>query len=267
MFLDPIIPEYILAELTDLTLAENRNFALNTVGYPVLTSIVTVITLYILVTRQQFIRSHIARVFSLRANLSKYTQSHRTEVNVRGTCSSLRKKKTISKSGILDFASLSIGGIIIGSILTKKLFFAMILTQSMAPLIMPGDLIVTEAYTKNNITVGDVIVFTPRSSDNTFVHRVISVSEKGIRTQGDNANPDSWVLTDKDIQGKAVSVNQKPFVLKGLGYYFLPINSPAMASDPKYNTVRAILSIFQTFGPIISLMILLLILFPTRNKE
>jgi len=266
MILYQIIPEDTLNELMDLFLAENRTFALNTAGYPILASIVTAITLFILVTRQQFIRRYIVLGISSLTPLSKYTQNHQTKVNVRGTYSGLRKKKTISKSGILDFAGLSVGGLIIISILTKKLFLAMVLTQSMAPLIMPGDLIVTEAYTKN-ITVGDVIVFSPPSTPNTYVHRVISISEKGIKTKGDNANPDNWVLTDKQIQGKVVSINQNPLALKGLGYYFLPINSPAMQSDPKYNTVRGLLSTFQTSGPFIALILLLFVLVPTRNKQ
>lgn len=265
MILYQIIPEDTLTELMDLTLAENRGFFLSTIGYPVLASLVTAITLYILITRLQFIRSHTAWAISLLVNLSKYNQKHQTEVKIRETYSSLRKKNTISQSGIFDFASLFIAGIIIISILTKKIFLALVLTQSMAPLMMPGDLIVTEAYTKN-ITAGDVIVFTPPSTYNTYVHRVISVSENGIRTKGDNAHPDNWVLNDKHIQGKAVSIDQKPLVLKGLGYYFLPINSPAMATDPNYTTVRTIISTMQTFGPVVALIILFFVLVPTRNK-
>jgi len=266
MFLYQIISEDTLIELKELFLVENRSFVMATVGYPILASIVTAIVLYILVKRQQLIRSYIVRIINLLEILLKYNNKRQTKIKIRGTCSSLRKKKTINKSGAFDSASMFVGGIIIVSIITKKLFFAVVLTQSMAPLIAPGDLIVSEAYTKN-ITVGDVIVFTPPNTNKPYVHRVISVSDSGIRTKGDNSNPDSWLLKDKQIQGKAISINQKPFVLRGLGYYFLPINSPEMATDVKYNTVRTIITAMQTFGPFIALIIMFFVLLPAGKRS
>lgn len=262
MFLDQIIPQDTLTILKDL--AESRAFY-PTMVYPALASIITGITLYLLITRQEFIRQQAARAIKILIITREYFIRRRNEADVKDIYTSLKKKQTVSTNSIFDFISMALGGIIILSILTKTLFLALVTTASMAPLIMPGDLIVAEAYTKN-ITVGDVIVFLPPSTDRSYVHRVTSVSENGIRTKGDNALPDSWKLSRDNIQGKAVSINQKPLVLRGAGFYFMPINSPQMASDPQYNMVRKGISTVQTFGPILSIITIFFALFTMRKK-
>lgn len=123
----------------------------------------------------------------------------------------------------------------------------------------------TQAFTKN-ISVGDVIVFIPGSGDRMVVHRVLSIAEDGIRTKGDNANPDSWRLTKDNIKGKTISINQKPIVIRGLGYYFMPVNNPMSAQDPALRATQGSIRALQQFGPIVAIIITVFILLTSGKK-
>lgn len=195
----------------------------------------------------------------------EYFRRRRTEIEIKNICKSFKRERAINTKNLLEIGSVVLSGIIIISILTKTFFLAMVTTQSMAPLIMPGDLVVTEAFTKN-ITVGDVIIFTPPYKDIMYVHRVTSISDGVIRTKGDNAPPDSWKLTQNDIKGKAISINQNPIVIKGWGFYFMPINDPKIESDPAYQSVRNYIKVVQTYGPLISILAVLLGILTLRRK-
>ena len=63
----------------------------------------------------------------------------------------------------------------------------------------------------DDLEVGDVIVFDSGYFSYPIIHRIIEISDEGIKTKGDH-NPvaDSWVLTNEQVYGKAVVVI--PFV-------------------------------------------------------
>jgi len=63
----------------------------------------------------------------------------------------------------------------------------------------------------DNLNVGDVIVFDSGYFSYPIIHRIVEISDEGIKTKGDH-NPvaDSWVLTNEQVYGKAVVVI--PFV-------------------------------------------------------
>ena len=87
-----------------------------------------------------------------------------------------------------------------------------VLTGSMEPGILPGDIVVTQGVDgqqAKNLQVGDVIAFLPWPDDETLVtHRIIAkgVTSKGTQftTQGDNNNaPDTWnPVHDYQVRGK-----------------------------------------------------------------
>lgn len=85
------------------------------------------------------------------------------------------------------------------------LYPSVIATGSMEPLIKPGDVIIIEKISKDNVknlTEGDIIQFT--SNNATICHRIIEVIEpvSKYRTKGDNNNvADSEILTVDHIQG------------------------------------------------------------------
>jgi len=82
-----------------------------------------------------------------------------------------------------------------------------VLTDSMAPAISPGDVLVTLPTSALTPGVGDVIVYTARMIDGTpkatFSHRIISGDGvKGFVTKGDNnPNPDLTQPVTSDIDG------------------------------------------------------------------
>lgn len=236
-----------------------------TMVYPALISIIAGIILFILVTKQRFIVNSISPLIDAIIWFSKYSGKKRKNAMVVGIIDSMKKPEPINKSNTSDFLGFVIVGIIIISILTKTLFLAVVTTQSMAPLIMPGDLVLTQAFTKN-ISVGDVIVFIPDSGDKMVVHRVLSVAEDGIRTKGDNANPDNWKLTQDNIKGKTISINQNPIVIRGLGYYFMPINDPMRAQDPTLRATRENIIALQRIGPIVAIVIMVFVLLTSGKK-
>lgn len=236
-----------------------------TMAYPALISIIAGIILFILVTKQRAIYNFSAPFIDATIWFSKYIKNRRNNAMVIGIIDSMKKPEPINKNKIYDLFGSVIFGIIIISILTKTLFLAVVTTQSMAPLIMPGDLVLTQAYTKN-ISVGDVIVFIPGSGDKMVVHRVLSIAEDGIRTKGDNANPDSWRLTQDNIKGKTISINHNPLVIRGLGYYFMPVNNPMSAQDPALRATQGGIRAMQQFGPVFAILIMVFVLFTSGKK-
>ena len=164
---------------------------------------------------------------------------------------------------------LVIPGIFMVLILTKSIFFGIVTTQSMVPAIYPKELVLIEGLTKD-IKKGDIIVFKKPGYQEIVIHRVFSVEDSAIRTKGDNADIDTWVLRKKDILGKAVTIFGKPIAgLKNIGFYFMPIKTPFAASDPSVKAMANTLDVLRLYGPIISAIMLLLALLtpPERRKK
>jgi signal peptidase I len=90
--------------------------------------------------------------------------------------------------------------------------------ESMQPLFRPGDRIVFVPCRVEELRRGDVIIFKPPGQDERVVHRVLSTGSEGVRTQGD-ANPyrDTGELQQKDIAGRAVSVERRGMVIPVAG--------------------------------------------------
>lgn len=158
-----------------------------------------------------------------------------------------------------------LGMIIFGLLILKKAFFlSLVVSQSMMPTLMAADLVVAESLTTENIKVGDIVVFTPPGYGYSIVHRAVSVDNGKIRTKGDNVGiVDSWVLTNKDIEGKVISFNGKPVVIKNIGTYFMPYEPYILGSDPTYELIKTTVQTIHTYGPIILIILLLLILMST----
>lgn len=74
--------------------------------------------------------------------------------------------------------------------------------QSMSPTFRPGHVLYVRP-TAQDIQVGDVIVFLHPTANIYYVHRVVSKTQGGWITRGDN-NPfeDSWLVTPEDVVGR-----------------------------------------------------------------
>jgi signal peptidase I len=93
-----------------------------------------------------------------------------------------------------------------------------VLSGSMTPMMLPGDMIVAKSINPNELTVGDVMVFHPPGSkpDTLVTHRIISIEEgeeRLFQTKGDanNAKDDFKVLAS-NVVGKLI------FVIPFAGY-------------------------------------------------
>jgi len=107
------------------------------------------------------------------------------------------------------------------------LFFAIVTSGSMDPTLKKGDLVFMQKILVKP-EVGDIIIYQDPtrarvgSQPLTITHRIVEISADTIKTKGDNnPNIDSWSTNRKNILGKAVILNGKPFVLRDVGKYFL----------------------------------------------
>jgi len=77
--------------------------------------------------------------------------------------------------------------------------------SSMSGTFRPGDLLYVVPYEGEEVRCGDVIVFIPPGRERRVVHRVVSVSPGGIRTQGDNSSKeDPYFLKPEHIIGRVM---------------------------------------------------------------
>ncbi len=117
-------------------------------------------------------------------------------------------------------------------LLNNMLFFAVVTSGSMEPVLKKDDLVLVQ-----NIYVepqqGKIIMFDAEQKL-PVIHRIYSITPEGIKTKGDAAeNPDSWTIQKKDIKGEVVLYNNKPIIIKNIGSYFN--FDPSRRKDIKYS--------------------------------
>ena len=93
-----------------------------------------------------------------------------------------------------------------------------VLSGSMMPMMMPGDMIIVNTINSENLKVGDVIAFKdPYGASSIVTHRIISIDDSSgsrvFQTKGDaNGIPDIFPVPSSTVIGKLV------FVLPLVGY-------------------------------------------------
>ncbi|MET3175488.1 UNVERIFIED_ORG: signal peptidase [Arthrobacter sp. UYCu721] len=137
---------------------------------------------------------------------------------------------TLLVLGVAAFLALAIGPRVLGyQTLTM-------LTGSMAPLINPGDVVITQPVPASEITAGDIITYhIPVEDQRVETHRVTEVianpdGSVAVRTKGDaNNGADPWTATisgttvDRHVTtiphiGKVIRAVREPLVLNILMY-------------------------------------------------
>ncbi len=82
--------------------------------------------------------------------------------------------------------------------------------SSMSPALKATDIIHVLLCKGKQIRRGDVIVFSPPGSNDMVVHRVVSFSDQGLSTRGDNNNDiDTWSLSPDRIVGRVVQAQRE----------------------------------------------------------
>ncbi len=103
----------------------------------------------------------------------------------------------------------------------KIIFFTAVVSNSMKPEFQRGDMVLTQAISTDP-QVGDIVTFKAYGEVNPITHRVVGIQDNIVRTKGDNNPlPDDYGTTKSDIIAKAIVINGHPFVLKGMGSYFI----------------------------------------------
>ena len=81
--------------------------------------------------------------------------------------------------------------------------------SSMKPFLKTSDILYLSCYKGDDMKCGDVIAFRPPDSSDIIIHRIISISDRGIRTRGDNNNhADYWNLNADHIIGRVVQTKR-----------------------------------------------------------
>jgi signal peptidase I len=111
-----------------------------------------------------------------------------------------------------------------------------VLSGSMMPMMMPGDMIIANTVNPDDLKVGDVIAFQdPDGRPNTIVtHRIVSINDSSVsrifQTKGDaNSAPDIFSVPASNVKGELV------FVLPVIGYL------PGLLKDNKIIYILAII--------------------------
>ncbi len=116
--------------------------------------------------------------------------------------------------------------------LTHKLFFAVVVSDSMYPTFKRGDMYLAQAIYINP-KPGDIIMFRRPDVGLPVSHRVLRVVGDLIYTGGDASGPDLIPIKKKDVIAQAVMIGGRPIVIPGLGKYFI-LNAKQMRSIGPY---------------------------------
>ncbi|MDD5473388.1 MAG: signal peptidase I [Candidatus Methanoperedens sp.] len=194
----------------------------------------------------------------------KFNTTNRT-AKVNATMSIYREhsKKFTLRAVLMPIAITLFVAYILSS---HMLFFAIVTSGSMEPTFKKGDLV----FMQNVLVkpkVGDIIIFPdPQGSmvgsgTVTVTHRVVELSGDILRTKGDN-NPtlDTWKVDKEKVLGKAIILNNKPFVLKDVGGYFL-LDYRTTQYSAEFIAISKTIQNMRTMGIMIFFVCLIVYLF------
>ena len=84
----------------------------------------------------------------------------------------------------------------------------LVMSASMEPEIMTGDVVITKQIKFEDVEVGDVIVYQHYYEDGShkaIIHRVVEKTEAYLRCKGDNnEQKDPWLIYPEDVRAKAI---------------------------------------------------------------
>jgi signal peptidase len=135
-------------------------------------------------------------------------------------------KKNNTCMAMLSILILIVGVTFVIPVITGSTQVLIVLSGSMDPVMRPGDMVVVESISPDELNVGDVIAYSDPGGkpDVLITHRIISVEdgdERVFHTKGDaNEDQDSYTVPASNLVGKMV------FVIPYAGYL------PAATKNP-----------------------------------
>jgi signal peptidase len=135
-------------------------------------------------------------------------------------------------------------------VLTHKVFFMVVTTDSMVPTFKRGDMFLAQAI-QIEPEKGDIVVFERMEIGLPISHRILKIEGERIYTGGDASGPDSWFITKKDIIAEAVTIGGVPIVIKDFGKYFILEAKELRAIGPygqEYLFYKNLVSTFRSYA-------------------
>lgn len=81
----------------------------------------------------------------------------------------------------------------------------LVLTGSMEPTLKEKGICIVKKVTYDEVDIDDILMYT--IDEKTITHRIISKTEEGIRTKGDNNNvQDAYLLGEENVKAKVVAI-------------------------------------------------------------
>jgi len=92
---------------------------------------------------------------------------------------------------------------------------AAITSGSMWPALKKGDLILIQAVSKDELKVGDIVVY---ANEKGFtIHRIIELKDETLVTKGDANNIQDLPVKYEDVKGRTLTLGSKPLRIPKLG--------------------------------------------------
>ena len=144
-------------------------------------------------------------------------------------------------------------------VMNQYVNFVVVTSDSMAPTIHRGDLVLVQSISKTP-SIGDIIQFEVQNRRMPVLHRVAEVSSIGYKTKGDfNPSPDNWILKDSQIQAKAITPFNIPVIIPEIGEIFI-VESKITKFGSEYGFVLGLVNIFRVLSLIIFILAFLSLL-------
>ncbi|HIE30850.1 MAG TPA: signal peptidase I [Methanosarcinales archaeon] len=179
-------------------------------------------------------------------------------------------RETTNKTGIVSTVIPLIIVVIFAHLFYSQIvFFAVVGSGSMEPTLMTGDLVLIQnIHVKPQ--VGDILMFETKTVLIPVIHRVVSVSERGVRTKGDaRKRADDWIVSEDQICGKSVVIGGNPIVIKSIGSYFIEdAREGGMYTKygKEYGFVKNVVLSIKSFGLIIFFLCILMYILSAKRS-
>lgn len=243
---------------------------LDLILFSVFLAVVPIIALYLM--KKPFVRSGLNKTasygFGAAGDLINYRRGREVNEKVRTNYTVIKGSKKIGWKAYAVLGYYTLTGLITFLMLKKTLFFGLIISQSMLPVLFPSDLVLIQSLDTQTLDVGDIIMFNPPGQKQPYIHRIVGSKNGEITTKGDNVGiPDSWVLTRKDVKGKAVTINDQPVKITKIGLYFMPRKTYVPGSDPTYDLIQKTVQTVHKEGYVFLVPIFVLMLLGFMGKK
>ena len=99
---------------------------------------------------------------------------------------------------------------------------ASVTSSSMWPALKRGDLILIEGVSKEELAVGDIVVW--KNAEGFTIHRVVTLNQKTLVTKGDGNFQDDEPVRYEDVVGRSFQIRGEPARVPYLGFVTITLS-------------------------------------------